>query len=351
MLRRAQLAQRQAQRSVAGPAPPLSWRSTRRAQKPVAATPRNALQADEMDLYESARLFSPFSGGARSTPRTNGAGRLMEYVFKAVIRDLDSNEIVRIEYPSEPVGGTEMKSQGIVLDVSLGRAIREEILPHFDSHLRDAMMAFNSGRPSDKQRMSDQSLRALLSPAKSLDTDLDAENSTASPEIQTDTDEWDDPSPGRELETIELVHHLAITLHPSPHTLLRCIAHSPLVALTSLDLSYSTLPSHVDRLVNALPIGLRELSLAGVRITADEKDWTRALGLLGRRLLVLKVCIKSPTHVICGADPPADARFVLLGTGSSGHQEPRSTPSSTTSPITLLTPPRSSESQASCRFE
>ena len=291
MLRRAHLAQRQAQRSVAGPAPPLSWRSTRRVQKPVPATPINAIQAEEKDLYESAKLFSPSTGGARPVPREHGAGRLMEYVFKAVIRDLDSNEIVRIEYPSEAVGGSEMKSEEIVsdVDVSLGKAIREEILPYFDPHIRQAMMTFNSGRPSDQPRMSDQSLRALLSPAKHIDSDPEPDKSTVDP--GSDTDEWDDPALGRDLERVELVHHLAITLHPSPHALLRSITQSPLIALTSLDLSYSTLPQHLERLVNALPTGLRELSLAGVRMTADVKEWARALGLLGRRLLVLKVCL------------------------------------------------------------
>lgn len=208
----------------------------------------------------------------------------MKYCFKAVIRYLDSDEIVWTDDSAGSVGGGDSKVQGTVSNVTLGRAMREG-LSYLDTHLKVGLMAFNSGRPSDVQRMSDQSLRALLSPVRTPDTEI--KPSASDDEIARD--EWDDPSAGPDLETKTPVNHLAITLHPSPHTLLRSLTQSPLVTLTSLDLSYSTLPANMERLVNALPTGLRELSLAGVRVTADEKDWTRALGLLGRRLLVLKV--------------------------------------------------------------
>ena len=207
----------------------------------------------------------------------------MEYCFKAVIRYLDSDEVVWTDPHVEGLVEGGPKSRDKVTHVTLGRAMREG-LPYLDTHLKVALVAYNSGRPSDSLRMSDQSLRALLlSPGVAP-----ASEGT----ISTPNDEgaeWDDPRLDSDLERTTLIHHLAITLHPTPHALLRSLTQSPLIVLKSLDLSYSTLPENLERFVNALPTGIRELGLAGVRSAADEKDWARALGLLGKRLLVLKV--------------------------------------------------------------
>jgi len=68
------------------------------------------------------------------------------------------------------------------------------------------------------------------------------------------------------------------------------------LSLTSLNLAYSTL-ADPDRLAVVLPVGLRELSLCGVRMKggemrlADGDAWRRALGAMARKLIVLTVSI------------------------------------------------------------
>lgn len=114
--------------------------------------------------------------------------------------------------------------------------------------------------------------------------------------------EWDDDWDAPELATTAL-HHLAITLHPSPQTLLGRL-RMPLTfaqtsmtsasSLTSLNLAYSTLPTDLDKLVNLLPSGLRELSLVGVRFrgeTVRKADVNRGFASLGRKLIVLTVSL------------------------------------------------------------
>lgn len=151
-------------------------------------------------------------------------------------------------------------------------------MPYLDHHLKNGILRGHASRISP--RLSDRSIRSILAPASN-----ETEGSVSAPATMSDgtqDDEWDD-SPAS-----ELIHHLGIALHPTPHILLRSINQLPSVALTSLDLAYSTIPRNLDRLITALPTGLRELGLAGIRCT-DEQEFIRLLGSLGRRLMVLRV--------------------------------------------------------------
>lgn len=213
--------------------------------------------------------------------RERGVGRLLEHCFTAVIRYLDSDEIVWTDdILDDPGGQVGRRSDKDMVGVTLGRVMREG-LPYLDSHLKLAFMAFNAGRSSDSQRISDHSLRALMSPVPHPESDAHILSNV------DEEDAWDETTsdPGSSI----FVHHLALTLHPAPHAFLRSITQYPTVALTSLDLSYSSLPKNIERMINVLPNGLRGLSLAGARITTEEKEWTRALTLIGRKLTVLKV--------------------------------------------------------------
>lgn len=197
----------------------------------------------------------------------------MEYCFAAVIRYLNSDEIVwspAQDGEMEAVLGKEKQAV-----VTLGRAMWEG-LPYLESHLKIALLGYSSSRPTSTSRLSDRSIRSLLLPPPS------------EPQASSLDEEWDDLTTPA-LDRTTLIHHLALTIHPAPHVILRNVTSLPLAALTSLDLAYSVILKETDKLVNALPIGLRELGLVGVRSQADEEEWTRFLVMVGRKLIVLKV--------------------------------------------------------------
>lgn len=206
-----------------------------------------------------------FSDPARPSaqPRTE-IPRLVDHCFRAVLRYLDSEDVV----------WTYEDSQS---RVTLGRLLRDNV-PYLDQHLRMGILAAHATRTSP--RLSDRSIRSLLAPAQEIASNDKGDDRA---EIVSQEDEWDDTA------SSEVVHHLGITLHPSPHALLRSIILLPTLALTSLNLAYSTIPRNLEKLISPLPTGLRELGLAGVKC-ASELDWSRFLGSLGRRLIVLRVC-------------------------------------------------------------
>jgi hypothetical protein len=247
---------------VAGPVPPPSWRSRPTPAAGPSRQPTSRQSISDADLIKATRLFNN-QVQCHAPPRI-GTPRLVDHCFRAVIRYLDSEEVV----------WTDEDTQS---RITLGRVMRDS-MPFLDHHLKMGILRAHAGRISP--RLSDRSIRSILAPASN-----ETEGSTSAPTTMSDgtqDDEWDD-SPAS-----ELVHHLGIALHPTPHILLRSINQFPSVALTSLDLAYSTIPRNLDRLITALPTGLRELGLVGIKCT-DEQDFIRLLGSLGRRLMVLRV--------------------------------------------------------------
>ena len=158
--------------------------------------------------------------------------------------------------------------------VYLNDLLREQ-LPYLENHLKAALLSLSSFQVPPSPRLSDKSLKSLL--LSSIDA----------PPVEEDHTTWDTPSADTTLR------HLPLTLHASPHTLLRQLPSFSALSLTSLNLAYSTLHPDLERLVTVLPSTLRELGLAGVRVggtkSLNVEGWRRALGMLARKLIVLRV--------------------------------------------------------------
>lgn len=246
-------------RRVAGPAAPPSWRTI-----PTSTTAASKSQVNPDQGITRQQLIqasSLLSRGRIIPPPKLGVPSLTEYVFRTVIRYLDCEEVCWIDEDESTT--------------SYGEFLRREVAD-YDIRFKMGILAAHSSHPTP--RLSDKTIRSLLEPpGYSHDT------------IDTGNDDWD------EGPLMPMVHHLSITLHPTPHRLLKLINPLPNLALTSLDLTYSTIPIQIEKFVSALPIGLRELGLAGVRCSS-EKDFTKMLILLGRRLMLLHVSHLHPLH-------------------------------------------------------
>ena len=206
----------------------------------------------------------------------------------------------------------EAPSQGLSYGVTMAQAVLEQ-LPYFEPQVKLALLDLSASLPQDDQlRLNDACTRALLSDPPAFDP---TSGNTATPD---DWDNTDYPTP----ETLPLVsrpeiRHLHLTLAPSSTllNLLRDIHRAPSifrsVSLVSLNLAYSCVRD-LERLVDILPPGLRELGLVGVRVGTDrgtgferrsggvdgDESVKRGLGALGRKMLVLKV---SPMSVSVGS--------------------------------------------------
>jgi hypothetical protein len=193
--------------------------------------------------------------------------------------------------------------------LTMAEAMRAQ-LPYLPPHLKSTLLDTSSlfpppsatpASPAISLRLDDTSIRALLStPPLPSDPCPDIV-----PSSSTSASSWsDDPLSPPE------IRHLSLTLHPAPLSLLRDIPHFPGVTLTALNLAYGSIRD-LERLVSALPPGLRELGLAGVRLghgpapgqrhTAvasrkggrvyeySEEDAKRDMAAMGRKMLVLRV--------------------------------------------------------------
>lgn len=219
---------------------------------------------NDKDLRRSAAFFAPQQSGTRPSI---GSALLVQHCLRAVLRYMNSEEEL-----GNADGGDD--------EVLLGDVMRDQAA-FLDSHLKSGLLEMSSFLPEgDPLRMSDRSIRAILS----------------SPlEPGTDSVEWEDDFESMDWgATDPTIHHLSLIQHPAPMAILRHLPTLSALSLTSLNLAYSTL-GDLDRLVTALPVGLRELSLCGVRMKggelrlADGDAWRRALGAIGRKLIVLNV--------------------------------------------------------------
>jgi hypothetical protein len=242
-------------RRAAGPAAPPSWRTV-----PTSFTTpaiRSDLNPDpgvtRQQLIEASSLLSK---GKVTPPPTLGVASLTEYVFRTVIQYLDCEEVCWIDED----GST----------TTYGEFLRKEVA-EYDIRFKLGILASHSSYPTP--RLSDKTVRSLLEPPGS-----------GYSEHPNDTghDDWDEGL------IMPMVHHLSLTLHPTPHRLLKLMNPLPNIALTSLDLAYCNIPVQVEKFVSALPVGLKELGLAGVRCLS-EKEFVKMLVLLGRRLVLLLV--------------------------------------------------------------
>lgn len=216
------------------------------------------------DLRRSAELFTePLTLGNTVI----GAPRLTEICFKTILHALASH--------------TLLESGGDADEAVLGDVMRDQV-GYLDPHLKAGLLETGSLLLADNPaRLSDKSIRSILS-----DPDAHREDCWEQVTVGSDEIEWDDAG--------ATLHHLPLTVHPSPTMLLRQVPTFPLLALSSLNLAYSTLHD-LDRFVAVLPSSLRELSLCGVKLKGGEgalfdgDAWRRALCAMGRKLIVLTV--------------------------------------------------------------
>ncbi|KAL7422656.1 hypothetical protein Q5752_001947 [Cryptotrichosporon argae] len=276
-LRLSEQSRRAAARSVAGPAPPRSWQRPALPSSPSTsiATARPTHPASTADLISSSALLS-----RRPPPRPAiGPPKLLDACLSVVLHYIEDETVVRYD------GGQTDDTDGE--SFVLGQAILEQAA-YLDNHLIEGLLSAVSILPEGARRLSDRSLRTLLA------------STTGDP-----VDDWDAPAP----TSLTNLSHLPLTLHPAPASIMRDMHSFPLVALTSLNLSFSTI-ADLERLAAVLPPGLRELALVGNRSRGDVERWTRGLKLLGRRLIVLRTLDLS------------DSPFELTGTGLAALLHP-----------------------------
>lgn len=198
-----------------------------------------------------------------------------------VLCDLRDDTEVMIGDEDEPSGGIRWTVSAILREQI--RYINEPLLAY--------LLEVSAYEPEKSAlRLSDQNLLHLLRVMDSGELD-DAPIAGAEDDGAEWEDDWDEPE-----ASAALLHHLPLTLHSTPHVFmskLRAPSSSlSNAALTSLNLAYSTLPPDLDKLVNILPSGLRELSFVGVRFRGGQirkADLMRGLAGMGRKLIVLTV--------------------------------------------------------------
>lgn len=233
-----------------------------------------------VELREASELFS------RRLPEipTAGPNRLLEHCLLTVLRYLDDDEVITLDENEDldESEGDRVADHGW----TRGELLREQA-GYLESPLKSALLEMSSLQPEGSAlRLSDVSLKAMLG--------YSDPGQSSHPSDQPD--EWDGTSVHStgSWETADTtLPHLPLILHPAPHAILRLLPSLHSLSLTSLNLAYSTEPMELEKLVNVLPAGLRELGLAGIRIgrgkSGGQEEWRRGLGVLSRKLIVLRV--------------------------------------------------------------
>ncbi|ORX41144.1 hypothetical protein BD324DRAFT_613391 [Kockovaella imperatae] len=319
--RRQEAERRRARRGVAGPAPPPSWGTPRQprpdAQRVAGGLSETAGSSQHLeprhvttrDLERSFSLFSDHGSTARA-----GLPSLVDHCLQLILLNLN-DEAPLYTGETSPESGEDQWTIGGLLS---------EQLPYLDTHLRTQLLACHALLPEGSaSRLTDDNLVRTLADASregygsgdlpgpiKEEENLSADGRSIQ-EMQGDhpdddftaqergSDKGDTPSGSSSdwdrATTSFTVHHLPITLHPSPVSLLRRINTLDSVSITSINLAYSTIKD-MERLVAVLPVGLRELGLCGIRIgtgvtqrVRDGEAWRRGLSALARRLLVLRM--------------------------------------------------------------
>jgi hypothetical protein len=238
----------QPRRRAAGPSAPPSWQTPPKVNNPTIEPEFNGQRITRDDLNEASSLFT--KGRINISP-VKGVRDLSHYIYRSVLQHLDCPDIYWTD------GVEVIRYDGFYRDYV--RIYREDF--------KIGLLGNHASYPTP--RLSNESIKAILSPPVITD--------------DNDEDDWDTGP------LTERIHHLGITLHPDPYRLLKSINPLPTVALTSLDLAYSIIPQ-VEKLVDALPRGLKELGMVGIKCTS-EAEFTRMLGLLGKRLILLHVSL------------------------------------------------------------
>jgi hypothetical protein len=291
----------QPRRRAAGPSAPPSWRTPPKSSSSAIEPLDQAQVVTRDDLINATSLLG--EGRIIRSP-VQGVQPLSHYIYRSVIHYLDCSDVYWIDED-----GTT---------TTYGQFYRNDVRG-YDEKFKMGILSNHSSHSTP--RLSDRSVKAILSPP-------DTSNNSPMRSVEEE-DSWDTGP------LTERIHHLGITLHPDPYRLLKSINPLPTVALTYLDLAYSTIPQ-VEKLVDALPRGLKELGMVGVKCTS-EGEFTRMLGLLAKRLTLLHVSLATPERIVFlkrhGKELMSDPRPLSFKTHV--HQCPRAPPPSsrTSTPI------------------
>lgn len=302
LLRRSHVSHRQASRSVAGPAPPPSWRESAPNRSGSSKVhPVQAIHpATAADLRHSSDLFSQTDlASPTQIIQSKGPAGLVELGLRAVLRHLEDERVVYLPTDEIQIDQTQVppgSDSEISEEITLGALLREQVA-YLEPHLKAALLDLASVIPEGSSRLTDRALGAILnSPPESVD---ECDHTPDHDDHDEDETSWDEPTSSTAL------HHLPLTLHSNPLSFIRQLPSFPGISLTSLNLAYSTI-TNLERLVSALPSSLRELGLAGVR--APHKDaqenWRRGTASVGRKFIVLTMLDLS--------FPPVEITPVLL---------------------------------------
>lgn len=211
-----------------------------------------------------------------------GSSRLVEHCLTAVLRHLESTEVIYEEVGEGTKAGTESRG------MTIGEAMREQV-GYLEPHLKIALLDLASIRPeSSGPRLSDRSIRAIVHRPTFEWDEPDGMEEQISGAI-SDPEDWADST-----SAPPDLHYLPLVLQPNPLPILRELSSFPALSLSSLNLAYSTI-KELEKLVGVLPAGLRELGMVGIRLAgsegkASEDDpWRRGLAAMGRRMIVLRV--------------------------------------------------------------
>ncbi|WWC72434.1 uncharacterized protein I206_106396 [Kwoniella pini CBS 10737] len=291
ILRRSNIAQRQASRYIAGPAPPPSWRSNNlNASSSSSSSTKVNSFVNEIDqpvttsqLESSSKLLS-FSNTSKQSQIISQKNSLVENCFKTILKHLKDDQIIYISEDEKEI-------------YTLSKLLKEQI-PFLSIHLKSYLLNISSNLPSNHPyRLNDDSFLAILNnPIINDKKNLNNNHSNLLNEI-----DWDN----NPLISEPIINHLSITLNSLPFNLLFKINNNynnynyNLNSIISLNLSYSILPFNSEKFINILPFGLKELSLVGIKIdyknnhknndNLNEDNIRRNFNLLGKRLIVLQI--------------------------------------------------------------
>jgi len=250
-------------------APPPSWRTLSKTDSFESNRPQEQ-GVDRNALVQASTFLDQRATRSHSSPVV-GVSLLSHYIYRVVIRYLDCTEI----YWSNEDGST----------TTYGQILREQVRGYRGDFKVD-LLANHSSHPTP--RLADQTIQSILRPAHDPDSGMTIKDTNVlygSRDIVVTENSRDRGS------LTPMIHRLGITCHPDPSRLLGPLNLSPTIGLTCLNLAYSAIPQ-VETLVSALPGGMRELGLAGVRCSSGE-EFFKMLGLLGKRLKLLQVGLTS----------------------------------------------------------
>lgn len=276
-----------AARSVAGPAPPRSWR----AQKATNEKSPAERQLPESFVARELGVASAFLHGSTPATLSPGPPSLVSCCIGVVLSTIAGRA---------DADGSEYDAQDMAAAMLF--AARE-----LSISLRGRILADSASRvPRDPVRLSDTAIRVLLE----HDSGPHHPGQPERPVDDNEGSDWDDdPTP--------TLAHLPLTAHPAPLRLLQDVPRLRALSLTSVDLAFATLPA-MDRVVHILPPTLRTLGLAGVRSGEGYASWARGMGALGKKMTVL--------HVSCqcsvGHEETGTAFYAMVLTLDTRHLPP-----------------------------